>query len=198
AIAGACCAFSAFNLRPAAVYLGDAGSMFLGFLLPALALELVHTAARPVQTGWAVICLLALPVIEIVITITRRIAHGRPCWLSAPDNLTYALRRRRVGMSGALVVHVVAQALLVLGAVLVFERKLAAPIAIVIVAAQIIGWATATRGADVHGTAVRWTRWARTFAFVIVAGIALAAGAGMLTVVRAYQAATDGASTLDI
>jgi len=197
AIAGACGAFSAFNLRPAAVYLGDAGSMFLGFLLPALALELVHTAAQPVHTAWSVIPLLALPVLEMFVTTTRRAVHGRPCWLSAPANLPYALARRGFGTNGAFVVQAAAQGLLVVAAVLTFDRGLAAPVAMAVVAVELVVFAAATRGADVHGSEVRWTRAARTCGFVLLFGLAVVVGAGTLTVVRAYRAATDGAAAVD-
>jgi UDP-N-acetylmuramyl pentapeptide phosphotransferase/UDP-N-acetylglucosamine-1-phosphate transferase len=198
AIAGACAAFSAFNLRPAAIYLGDAGSMFLGFLLPALAIELVHTTAQPIHATWIAITLLALPVLEIVITSTRRIAHGRRLTTSAPDNLSYALARRGIGMHGALLVHALAQMLLLVAAVLVFKRTLAAPLAVALVATELVLLAAATRGADVHGLEVHWTRRARNFAFVALVGTAIVVGVGTLAIVRAYRAASAGASTLSI
>jgi UDP-N-acetylmuramyl pentapeptide phosphotransferase/UDP-N-acetylglucosamine-1-phosphate transferase len=197
AIAGACGAFAAFNLRPAAVYLGDAGSMFLGFLLPALALELVHTSAQPVRATWLVIPLLALPVLEMFVTTTRRVVHGRPGWMSAPDNLTFALARRGFGTSGAFVVQVVAQLLLLGVALAVFDGKLPAPMAVAVVAVELIGFAAATRAADVHGSDARWTRSARVLGFVVVFGIIVASAAGALTVGRAYHAASDGAASLD-
>jgi UDP-N-acetylmuramyl pentapeptide phosphotransferase/UDP-N-acetylglucosamine-1-phosphate transferase len=198
AIAGACGAFSAFNLRPAAVYLGDAGSMFLGFLLPALALELVHTSTQPVRAAWCVIPLLALPVLEMLITTLRRVVHGRSAWLSAPDNLTYTLARRGFGSTGAVVVQIIAQLLLVTAAVLVFVGRLTAPAALAVVAFELVAFALATRRADVHGSEVRWTRRARMFAFATAFGVAALAGAGTLTVVRAYRAASDGAASLDL
>jgi UDP-N-acetylmuramyl pentapeptide phosphotransferase/UDP-N-acetylglucosamine-1-phosphate transferase len=197
AIAGACGAFAAFNLRPAAVYLGDAGSMFLGFLLPALALELVHNSARPVHATWCVIPLLALPVLEMFITTMRRVVHGRPCWMSAPDNLTYALARRGFGTTGAFRVQTVAQLMLLGAAVAAFDGRLPAPIATGVVAVELVAFAVGTRAADVHGSEVRWTRRARVLGFVVVFGAAVVVGAGALTVVRAYHAATDGAASLD-
>jgi UDP-N-acetylmuramyl pentapeptide phosphotransferase/UDP-N-acetylglucosamine-1-phosphate transferase len=198
AIAGACAAFSAFNLRPAAVYLGDAGSMFLGFLLPALALELVHGSSQPVRATWCVIPLLALPALEMVITSLRRVVHGRPCWLSAPDNLTYSLARRGFGTNGAFLVQTFAQFLLLAVAVAVFDGRVSAPVAAAVVAAELAGFAVVTRGADVHGSAVRWTRRARVVGFVVVFGVAGLLAAGAVTVVRAYRDASDGASTLDL
>jgi UDP-N-acetylmuramyl pentapeptide phosphotransferase/UDP-N-acetylglucosamine-1-phosphate transferase len=197
AIAGACGAFSAFNMRPAAVYLGDAGSMFLGFLLPALALVLVHDSVRPVHAAWCVIPLLALPVLEMVITTSRRVVHGRHGWMSAPDNLTYALARRGTGTNGAFVIQAVAQLLLLGIVVAVLDGRVAAPVAAGLVAVELVGFAVATRGADVHGAEVRWTRRARVFGVVAVVGVTLLVGAGALTVVRAYRSATAGASSLD-
>src|SRR5262249_4098840 len=158
----------------------------------------VHNSTQPVRAAWCVIPLLALPVLEMLITTVRRVVHGRSPWLSAPDNLTYTLARGRFGPNGAVVVQAGAQLLLLTAAVLVFDGRLTAPAAMAVVAFELVAFALLTRGADVHGSVVRWTRRARTLAFVTVFGIAALAGAGVLTVVRAYRAASAGASSLEL
>jgi UDP-N-acetylmuramyl pentapeptide phosphotransferase/UDP-N-acetylglucosamine-1-phosphate transferase len=198
AIAGASAVFFAFNVRPAAVYLGDAGSMFLGFLLPVLALELVHRTAQPGHATWTVLILLALPLLEILITSARRILHGRRFWLSAPDNLSYALARRGLGTSGALAVHFVAQFLLLITAVLVFDAKLAASVGIAVVAVELFAFTTGTRGVDVHGPRIPSRRSTRKIVFVVLVGTSFFIGVAALVVVRAYRAATAGSATLDV
>src|SRR6516164_7246199 len=82
-------------------------------------------------------------------------------------------------------------------AVAAFDGRLPAPIATGVVAVELVAFAVGTRAADVHGSEVRWTRRARVLGFVVVFGAAVVVGAGALTVVRAYHAATDGAASLD-
>ena len=42
ALGGAVLGFLIFNFNPASIFMGDTGSMFLGFVLAAIALEDVH------------------------------------------------------------------------------------------------------------------------------------------------------------
>ena len=77
AIASASAGFLAHNLPPARVFLGDAGSIPLGFLAAVLGLHGVLTGAWP----------LALPlvafapfILDASATIARRILHGEPFW----------------------------------------------------------------------------------------------------------------------
>ena len=57
---GSCLGFLAFNFPPASIFLGDAGSTFLGLLLGALAIESSHGSPRSCIPG-SLPCLLALP-----------------------------------------------------------------------------------------------------------------------------------------
>lgn len=81
---GAVLGFLLHNRHPARVFMGDAGSYFLGFLLTGLVL-LVH----PVRERVALINLsiplmvLALPLFDMVLAIVRRTLRGQP--IAAPD-----------------------------------------------------------------------------------------------------------------
>lgn len=77
--------FLVHNRHPARVFMGDAGSYFLGFLLPALLLQV-----SPVRERLAIIdvsiplLVLALPLLDMLLSITRRAARGQP--IAAPDS----------------------------------------------------------------------------------------------------------------
>lgn len=81
---GAVLGFLLHNRHPARVFMGDAGSYFLGFLLTGLLL-LVH----PVRERVAVInfsiplMVLALPLFDMALAILRRALRGQP--IAAPD-----------------------------------------------------------------------------------------------------------------
>lgn len=197
AIAGGCFAFCAFNVRPATIYLGDAGSMFLGFLLPALALELVRTSAHPMDAARPAVALLALPVIELTITVTRRVLHGRRFSLSAPDNITYALTSKGVSAGGTLLIQLIAQVALTGVAVLRFRDALPAGAAVTIAAGELAVFALATRNAPVHGPDERGSRRIKVLLLSAGAVVFVVAVATVTAAALAMRSAEDGAKQLD-
>ncbi len=95
ALIGAVCGFLVFNLRccgrkKAAVFLGDAGSTLLGFLLAALLIGLSQEPVRamsPVVALW----LCALPLFDTVTTILRRLWLGKSPFLADRSHLHHLL-----------------------------------------------------------------------------------------------------------
>lgn len=90
--AGAAIGFLVHNFHPARVFMGDAGSLLLGFLLAATAL--VHTASSAANLGLAVLgplAAVALPIFDTtLVTATRRLA-GRPISLGGRDHTSHRL-----------------------------------------------------------------------------------------------------------
>ena len=96
ALAGATAGFLVFNLPPATVFLGDAGSHLLGFALAALVLvdarsfPLVHAAPRAgLMTG--------VFLFELAFLIAVRRHKGVPFWRGSPDH--FSLRLQAAGLS---------------------------------------------------------------------------------------------------
>lgn len=102
---GAVLGFLVHNRHPARVFMGDAGSYFLGFLLPALLL-LVH----PVRERVAIVELsiplmtLALPLFDMTLAIVRRAARGQPIFAPDCDHIHHRLLAR--GLPHARVVQI--------------------------------------------------------------------------------------------
>jgi UDP-GlcNAc:undecaprenyl-phosphate GlcNAc-1-phosphate transferase len=70
-LAGACLGFLMFNFAPAKIFLGDSGSLFLGFVLACLSLMgTVKRSTAIVMFGPPII--LALPVTDTLLAIVRR------------------------------------------------------------------------------------------------------------------------------
>jgi len=78
ALAGACLGFLRHNLPRARLFLGDTGSLLLGFLLGALPLAAPGPLNLPVALG-----LLAVPFGDVALCVARRGLRAKP--LSAPD-----------------------------------------------------------------------------------------------------------------
>jgi len=90
ALAGACAGFLVHNWRPASIFMGDAGSLFLGFVLSIAVLELRPELSLP----WSVavpILLLALPVLDTSMVTIARIRHGRRVMTGGKDHLSHRL-----------------------------------------------------------------------------------------------------------
>ena len=96
AVAGAAAGFLALNFPPAKIFLGDAGSHFLGFMLAALAL--------PVEGGrfwWplvpSMVCFLGVPLFELTFITVMRVMKGLAWWRGSPDH--FSLRMQAAGFS---------------------------------------------------------------------------------------------------
>src|SRR5207245_11770464 len=71
ALAGAILGFLRYNFNPATIFLGDCGSLFIGFLLSALALEGAQKAPTIIAIAIPVVSF-GLPIIETTLSLLRR------------------------------------------------------------------------------------------------------------------------------
>jgi UDP-GlcNAc:undecaprenyl-phosphate GlcNAc-1-phosphate transferase len=92
ALIGACAGFLAYNAPPARIFLGDAGSHLLGFVLAALALQ--SLASEPsVPHLAAVALLLAYPLFDVLFVVVDRTLRKRPIHVGGVDHTTHRLSR---------------------------------------------------------------------------------------------------------
>ena len=91
-VAAACVGFLPWNLPPARIFLGDSGSMFLGFLLAGLAIG--EGWAGLTQLGFTILAptlLLAVPIFNTTfVTVTRKLS-GVPVSRGKADHINYRL-----------------------------------------------------------------------------------------------------------
>ncbi|HEX5584435.1 hypothetical protein [Gaiella sp.] len=94
-LAFACLGFLPFNLRPgdrARVFMGDAGSQLLGFLLAALGLAASWTTAgTTVATMLLPLLVLAIPILDTTLVTIRRLAERRPVTQGGKDHTSHRL-----------------------------------------------------------------------------------------------------------
>ena len=96
ALAGCAAGFLRANFHPAKIYMGDAGSLFLGFVLAVLLLKLRGNA--PTRVPVAVI--LAIPgvaIFDTTLVTVSRVAHRRSPFQGGQDHTSHRLVR--LGMS---------------------------------------------------------------------------------------------------
>jgi hypothetical protein len=70
-LAGALGGFLFFNFNPATIFLGDSGSLLLGYLLSVLAIESAHKSTTAVFILTPILAL-GVPLMETVLTVVRR------------------------------------------------------------------------------------------------------------------------------
>ncbi|MBN2068136.1 MAG: undecaprenyl/decaprenyl-phosphate alpha-N-acetylglucosaminyl 1-phosphate transferase [Opitutales bacterium] len=77
ALVGACLGFLYHNYHPASIFMGDTGSLFLGYTLAAFPLPLHLTHANLYSLLAIPLCILYLPIFDVVSCSVRRILEKR-------------------------------------------------------------------------------------------------------------------------
>ncbi len=90
ALAGAILGFLRFNFNPATIFLGDSGSLFIGFILSALALKGAQKAPTIVAVAIPVVSF-GLPILETALSIVRRLISGRPIFTADREHIHHKL-----------------------------------------------------------------------------------------------------------
>ena len=102
-LAGAVLGFLPFNFNPATIFLGDSGSLFLGFMLSALSLRGSQKASTAIAVAIPLIAF-GLPILETSISIIRRFLSGRPLFSADREHIHHKLLERGLSHSQAVIV----------------------------------------------------------------------------------------------
>jgi UDP-GlcNAc:undecaprenyl-phosphate GlcNAc-1-phosphate transferase len=89
-LAGAILGFLRFNFNPATIFLGDSGSLFIGFMLSALALAGAQKAPTFVAVAIPVVSF-GLPILETLLSVLRRLISGRPIFTADREHIHHKL-----------------------------------------------------------------------------------------------------------
>src|SRR5450631_2591322 len=121
---GATLGFLRFNTHPARIFMGDAGSQFLGFSLGVLSILLTKHSATPLSTALPLL-LIGLPVLDTLIVIVLRLRAGRSPFVA--DRMHSHHRLLALGFDhheAVVVIYIVQCVLLLLAWQLRFENDL--------------------------------------------------------------------------
>jgi UDP-GlcNAc:undecaprenyl-phosphate GlcNAc-1-phosphate transferase len=89
-LAGATLGFLFFNFHPASIFLGDSGSLFLGFMLAGIGL--LSSQKSPTVVALAIpLVSLGLPVLDTAIAIVRRFLRGKPIFSADRGHIHHRL-----------------------------------------------------------------------------------------------------------
>jgi UDP-GlcNAc:undecaprenyl-phosphate GlcNAc-1-phosphate transferase len=90
-LAGACLGFLPYNFNPARIFLGDAGALFLGFLLATLAIKLELPGASTAVRVAVPLLVLAVPLFDMLLVVVSRSRSGRPVFRGGTDHSSHRL-----------------------------------------------------------------------------------------------------------
>jgi UDP-GlcNAc:undecaprenyl-phosphate GlcNAc-1-phosphate transferase len=90
ALAGATLGFLRYNFAPARIYLGDSGSLLLGFMLSTLAIRGATKGPTIVAIAIPIVAF-ALPVMDTLLAVVRRAARGAPLFQGDREHLHHRL-----------------------------------------------------------------------------------------------------------
>ncbi|MCW2666036.1 MAG: undecaprenyl/decaprenyl-phosphate alpha-N-acetylglucosaminyl 1-phosphate transferase [Frankiales bacterium] len=91
AIAGCATGFLRHNFHPAKIYMGDAGSLFLGFLLAAVAVRLQLESAPAAVSLFVPVLVLGVALFDTTLVTVNRLRHGRSPLLGGRDHVSHRL-----------------------------------------------------------------------------------------------------------
>ncbi len=119
---GSCAGFLLYNLPPARIFLGDAGSLFIGFWLACLTVSFTfYQAPYPLYTYFVPLAVLAVPLFDTAAVVAIRLLRRKPLFEGDTNHLAHRLTA--LGMSRRLAVLAVYALTLcaVLSAVLLYH-----------------------------------------------------------------------------
>jgi len=92
ALMGACIGFLYYNFNPASIFMGDAGSMFLGFILAVVGIKL-RFPGRPSIVTWMIpVVVLGLPIFDTTLVVISRLRRGlNPLTHPGKDHVSHRL-----------------------------------------------------------------------------------------------------------
>ncbi len=112
ALAGSVLGFLFYNFNPATIFMGDTGSMFLGFVLAATAIETNQKSSTTVAMVVPIV-VLGVPIADTLLAMTRRAARGAPLFSADRGHIHHRLLA--LGLSHRQAVVVIYCACAVLG-----------------------------------------------------------------------------------
>jgi UDP-GlcNAc:undecaprenyl-phosphate GlcNAc-1-phosphate transferase len=89
-LAGAILGFLFYNFNPASIFMGDTGSMFLGFILATSSIRTNQKASTTVAVLIPIITL-GLPILDTLLAMSRRAVRGRPLFRADKEHIHHRL-----------------------------------------------------------------------------------------------------------
>jgi UDP-N-acetylmuramyl pentapeptide phosphotransferase/UDP-N-acetylglucosamine-1-phosphate transferase len=103
ALAGAIAGFLPFNFNPASIFLGDCGSLLIGFLLSAISIAGSQKAPTAVAVAFPIVAL-GLPILDVSVAVLRRFLSCKRLFAPDREHVHHKLLSRGISHKRAVLV----------------------------------------------------------------------------------------------
>jgi UDP-GlcNAc:undecaprenyl-phosphate GlcNAc-1-phosphate transferase len=124
ALLGASVGFLVYNFNPASIFMGDTGSLFLGFMLAALGIKLRFPANIDAVTWMVPVLVLGVPIFDTTLVVFSRIRRGLHPVTAGKDHTSHRLVRLGFTQREAVMILYLVGGMLGMVAVLVTQANL--------------------------------------------------------------------------
>jgi len=121
ALCGAAIGFLIYNFNPATTFMGDMGSLVLGYVLAVLAIKLHFFAQSPVVTWMIPVLVMGMPLFDTSLVMFTRLREGRSLVRGAKDHTSHRLAILGFSQRQAVLTHYGVCVMLGLSALLVSQ-----------------------------------------------------------------------------
>lgn len=135
ALAGSCLGFLRYNWQPARIFMGDSGSLFIGFILAAISLGESYTTINNIGL-FAPLLVLGIPIYDTLLVIFFRILKGKSIFAGSRDHFAFRLEAMGYERKKVVLINYYLTAILGLSAFLITAVKF--ELAVIIYAAIIV------------------------------------------------------------
>ena len=116
-LSAACIGFLFWNKRPASIYLGDAGALYLGFLLSAISIRIDIETSTEVTRVMILLLIFAIPVIDIAQVVISRVVKGKSPFKGGRDHLSHLLLEKGLSEGWVLTIFAASSSIFTLSGV---------------------------------------------------------------------------------
>ncbi|MDE3074164.1 MAG: undecaprenyl/decaprenyl-phosphate alpha-N-acetylglucosaminyl 1-phosphate transferase, partial [Chloroflexota bacterium] len=131
ALVGSCLGFLVYNYNPASIFMGDTGSLSLGFLLAVIGMKLDINHASNLSFLIAAL-VLSVPIFDTSFVVWRRLSEGRRVTQGGKDHTSHRLLRLGLGQKQTVWVLYSASFVAGLAALVVSRGSLSALVAVLV------------------------------------------------------------------
>lgn len=122
ALLGATLGFLAYNFNPASIFMGDTGSLFLGFMLAAIGIKLRFPDNVPFVTWMVPIVVMGMPIFDTTLVFISRLRRGKnPLTTPGKDHTSHRLVARGLTTREAVMSHYLISGLYGVAAILITQ-----------------------------------------------------------------------------
>lgn len=137
AVAGGALGFLPFNFHPAKIFMGDSGSLYLGFMIAAVSI-LGSTKGATLISTIVPFLVLGLPIFDTAFAIIRRWVNGYPIMQADKGHIHHRIMATGIGQRRTVLIMYCISAIMGMIAILVVQRMFVEAAVLVVVAAIMV------------------------------------------------------------